>query len=99
VSELRIPKDLKDSYEHASSPNRDCFDRHHWLARKMLIERIAQAEAERDELKRIRFSEESGSTHWVGCWKDHYHCAMFRIAELEYKVESLSFQLISSVRR
>lgn len=26
---------------------------------------------------------DSGKTHWEGCWRDHYQCAMQRIEELE----------------
>jgi hypothetical protein len=34
-------------------------------------------------LRKSRFEAESGKTHWEGCWRDHYRCAMRRIEELE----------------
>jgi len=37
---------------------------------------------------RLRWrDEDTGTTHYDGCWRDHYACAMARIAELEADAE------------
>jgi len=48
-------------------------------------ERAEHAEA---ELARARYqlrwrAEDTGATHYEGCWRDHYGCAMERIKALE----------------
>jgi hypothetical protein len=33
-------------------------------------------------LKKSRFEADQGKTHWEGCWREHYRCAMDKIEEL-----------------
>jgi hypothetical protein len=93
VSEIKIPEDLKDGYA-AMNQN----DEHeHWVAQ--LIERIAQAEAERDSLKAdyehamshnnlcFKHSEDSQDSldaHCLGCLLIQER-EKFHAAKSEYK--------------
>lgn len=86
MSEAAIPDDLKKlygdpDYEVCQAVG-DSFEPFGALCLDTLIERIAAVEAERDALKKRRFSEENGTTHWEGCWRDHYACAMHRMQGL-----------------
>lgn len=48
-----------------------------WKQAAQLTESLAQIKA----LKKTRFERENGKTHWDGCWRDHYACAMRKIEE------------------
>src|SRR6185437_11897617 len=66
------------------------------IHRKELITESAAKDAELETLRakvcgleKRRFESERGTTHWEGCWQDHYLCAMERIETLRAMVEEL----------
>jgi hypothetical protein len=44
-----------------------------------------------------RYLAEPGITHWEECWRDHYICAMRRIAELTERNQMLTHIALSAV--